>query len=477
MLPLTTTAGAHRWRSTTKVAVGQLVAWGTLYYGYAALAPSITAATGLSATVIAGAFSASLLLSGSLAPAIGRELDRAGARPVLLAGAIVGPLALLALASASTLTSVWLAFLALGVAQALSLYEPAFRAVVSWFPRDRERRVALLVVTSVGGLASTIFVPLAVWLVAELGWRSATVLLSALLALVAIPVALRLPSSGVAEVADAAAERVTDSMASHAVVSPVAIPLEARSAREALPGIRGLSVAFGMQSFASAAVTVSLLGHLVAGGASELHAALLLGLVGAAQIPGRLVITPLQAFVPDRWRLPLGFAGQAVALTVMAFGAGPSVLMAALLFGALAGAMTMERAVVTARRYGDAHFGRASGRIASSALAGRALAPVTVEFARALVGYAEVLGGVAVLLAAAGLVIPGAASAVPRSTSSNSGRSSANPLGRGGSSIASTTSSIVRTQRKLTAARTSAGISRRSFSLAAGSTTDRNPAR
>jgi len=73
----------------------------------------------------------------------------------------------------------------MGLAMAMTLYEPAFAAVVQWFPSHRDR--ALLIVTLVGGLASTIFMPVAAWLLVRLGWRTAVEALAALLAATTIP--------------------------------------------------------------------------------------------------------------------------------------------------------------------------------------------------------------------------------------------------------------------------------------------------
>lgn len=445
-----------RWGSTVAVAVGQLVAWGALYYSYAALAPSISSTLGVSRRATALSFSAALLVAGLLARSVGRALDRAGARAVLLAGAIVGPLSLLLLARAQGIVTLWVAFIMIGVAQSLALYEPAFRALVDWFARERERQLAMLVVTSLGGFASTVFVPLTVALDAAHGWRATVMALAIVLGLIALPVALLVPV------------RVS-------VAPPREGALEARPV--APPAVRRLAIAFGLQAFASAVVTVALIWHLVERGAAPLAAAFVAGLVGAAQVPGRLLVTPLQALVADRSRLPLNFVLQALALVALAFAPGGWTVTAAVLFGAAAGAMTLERAAVTVRWFGADRFGAVSGRIASVSLVGRAVAPIAVEGARSVVGYDAVLGGSALLLAAAAIVFSGAASAAPRAVSSNSGRSSAKPFGRGGSSIASIASSIVAMKRRRTAARTSAGMSRRSFSLAAGSTTVRRPAR
>ena len=47
----------------------------------------------------------------------------------------------------------------MGLALAATLYEPAFGAVVRWFPTDHRDR-ALTIVTLAGALASTIFMPI-----------------------------------------------------------------------------------------------------------------------------------------------------------------------------------------------------------------------------------------------------------------------------------------------------------------------------
>jgi predicted MFS family arabinose efflux permease len=49
------------------------------------------------------------------------------------------------------------------------LYDVAFTVVAVWFQKERHR--AMLVITLVAGLASTIFVPLATFLNESLGWR------------------------------------------------------------------------------------------------------------------------------------------------------------------------------------------------------------------------------------------------------------------------------------------------------------------
>src|SRR5262249_58832271 len=94
----------------------------------------------------------------------------------------------------STLLAFSAGWILMGRAMAAVLSEPAFAAIVGWFPaRHRDR--ALLAVTIVAGFASTIFMPIEAWLLVRLGWRQSLLVLAAVLAVMAIPIhALVLPA-------------------------------------------------------------------------------------------------------------------------------------------------------------------------------------------------------------------------------------------------------------------------------------------
>src|ERR687896_717903 len=67
---------------------------------------------------------------------------------------------------------------------AATLYEPALATLARWFERDRPR--AVLLVTVAAGFASTIFLPLAAWLVDRVGWRPALLVLAGILAVATV---------------------------------------------------------------------------------------------------------------------------------------------------------------------------------------------------------------------------------------------------------------------------------------------------
>jgi MFS family permease len=80
------------------------------------------------------------------------------------------------------LYAVWLG---LGVAMAAVLYSPAFALITRRFPQDFRR--AIITLTFLGGLASTVFIPLIAWLVRVWGWRPALWVLALLHLVVCAP--------------------------------------------------------------------------------------------------------------------------------------------------------------------------------------------------------------------------------------------------------------------------------------------------
>jgi predicted MFS family arabinose efflux permease len=389
----TASAREAPWAAVVGLSLDQLVAWGALYYSYGVLAVPIARDLGLSTSTVAAAFSISLLVSSLLARRVGQVMDRNGARPVLLCGSVVGALALGALATVEREIPLFLVFAGLGIAQAFCLYEPAFRAVVEWFPVARQRGRALLVLTAIAGFASTVFLPFTAFLLDRFGWRTAVLVLAAITVVVTLPVRLRLPRSS------ARAPQ-------HESVSP--------SFKATTIG-RLLSAGFALQAFAATGATVCLVWHLVERGETLEVAAAIAGLAGAAQVPGRLLLSPLSNIVPTKVRLPALLVIQAGALIGISFLTGPPLVVAVMIFGAAAGVMTLERASVVIEWFGRERFGAESGQLASSSLFARAAAPFAIELVRGRLGYAHALGVLAVCLLIGSALFVGAIRARRRS--------------------------------------------------------------
>jgi MFS family permease len=371
------------WRLVAMLSISETVAWGALYYSFGALLRPFASHFAVSEAVIAGAFSVALLGAAAAAWIAGTSIDRWGPRPVMTLSALLGVGALASLGTIDSILGFYLAWAMIGVSHAGVLYEPAFAVITKWFPAPKERGRALLVLTTVAGFASTIFVPLTASLYEHLGRQRTVLILATLVALTVVPLNAALP------------RRQT------LVTSPAGRVIQ----RDTSPRVARFAIVFSLQAFASAGVTVHLLSHLREDGLDLTTAATITGLMGAAQVPARLLFDIFQRFVGARARLPLLLGLQALAF-VGVLGRGHVVPLAVVVLGAANGLLTLERAVVIADAFGGDHYGAVSGRITTFANVARAAGPVTIGLVKlAASSYTLAFLGLAVITSLAAVIL------------------------------------------------------------------------
>ena len=382
----------------TVLGFSQIVSWGCLYYGFAALQSSITADTGWSATAVTGAFSVAQLVSATVGLWVGRHLDAYGPRVVMTAGSLVAVPGMLTVAAAPSLVVFYAGWVLVGAAMAGTLYPPAFAALTRW---GGERRVrALTTVTLAGGLASTVFAPLAALVDEAWGWRTAYVVLLGVAAVVTVPLHWRglrrpWPHPG------------TDGSGDPATDEPGAPPVRVMSSR---PFVM-LAAANTLVALSAFAVVVNLVPMLREQGMDTRAAAVVLGLGGVGQVLGRVGYARFAAVtgVTTRGVVVVG----AVAVFTAAFALSPPVLgvviALGMLLGLARGLYTLVQATAVTDRWGPDSYGRLNGVLTAPALAASALAPfagallatMTGSYARAFLVLAALAGLGAVLLGAA----------------------------------------------------------------------------
>jgi predicted MFS family arabinose efflux permease len=168
------------------MSLAQLVSWGSLYYTFSLLMPALEADLGLGRVEVSGAFSAALLAGGVAGVQVGRWIDAGHGRAVMSAGSLLAGLMLLLLARVEGVAGLYAVWIALGAATAAVLYEPAFAILIRRWPDDYRR--SLIAMTFLGGLASTVFIPLTAWLIEGLGWRRTCEVLAGLHLLLCLPI-------------------------------------------------------------------------------------------------------------------------------------------------------------------------------------------------------------------------------------------------------------------------------------------------
>ena len=160
------------------LSVAQLISWGTLFYTFSLLLEHFERDLSLSRVDASIAFSIALLVEGMLAFFVGRLIDAGRARAVMCAGSLLATIGFVAMAFVQSQWQLYAAWLMLGIAMSGTLYQPAFSLLIRRYPTDFRR--AIITLTFLGGLASTVFIPLMAWLISAFTWRGAGIALAGL---------------------------------------------------------------------------------------------------------------------------------------------------------------------------------------------------------------------------------------------------------------------------------------------------------
>lgn len=366
----------------------ELISWGILYYAFSALLVPMQVEFGWSKAAITGAYSLSILVSGLLAPAVGRWIDARGARWLMTTGSVIGSLAVLAWSNVHSLPMFYVVWVFMGVATSCTLYEPAFAAIAPWFSQNRGR--AMLIITFLGGLASTVFLPVTGWLEHQFGWRQALVVLAIFLAATTI-----MPH--VVLVRDPPADR-------HQRNRP-SIMASFRSLMHTA-WFRRFSTAFFLQSFVSNSVAVHMIAYLIDQGISPTSAAITTGIIGAAQTGARVVVTIFQRSADVTTLASWMFGLQAVAvLMLVIWPTGAAMVTAAVLLGFGRGALTLLRPSILLEQYNVQEFGTVNGSLAAILTVASASAPVATGAAVGWLSGYSLTFSVYVVIALASAVV------------------------------------------------------------------------
>ena len=148
----------------------------------------ITQSTGWSHAEVSAAMTIGFLAMGAAGFGWGALSDRIGPRPVVLAGAVLLGLGLFLASRAQSPLQFQLAFGLLIGAAIGSFFSPMIAAVMGWMTTHRGLAVALV---SVGvGVAPVTMSPFAAWLITQVDWRQAQMVLAVLVWATLIPAAL-----------------------------------------------------------------------------------------------------------------------------------------------------------------------------------------------------------------------------------------------------------------------------------------------
>lgn len=381
---------SYRWVIVSTLSVTETISWGILYYAFGILLAPMEREMGWSRAESTAAFSIALLVSAVFAVSAGRWVDRGGARLMMTLGSCAGTALLVAWARVESLPALYLIWAAIGVTMAAVLYEPAFAVLAKWFIHDRERGFTIL--TLAAGLASTIFNPITSMLAASLGWRQAVLVLAAFLGVTTIPMHAFLLRG----------RPVDESPPARETAARESPDVNARAALRTST-FWFLALAFLIQSFAHAGISLHSVPMLIEWGYQPTFAATVIGLVGAMQVLGRLAFAPVRTRLSSRAVVMLILACQSVAFLILWGVPGTVGLFAfVVLFGISNGMATLVRASIVAELWGRTHYGAIAGALSVASTLARAVAPLSIGLAYiAWGGYRPILFGLAIMSALA----------------------------------------------------------------------------
>ena len=378
---------ADGWRRTTSIlSVGQLITWGILYYSFAVYMPQMRDDLGWSLASLTGGFAVAVLVSGMASPLVGRRIDRVGSRTLMSLGAVTGTVGLVLWAIAQTLTVYYIAFTIIGLAMSATLYPPAFATVVRHYPG--KSRSAIVAITLVAGLASTIFSPLAQVLAHQWDWRTGLLILAAGFAVTIIPLNLALPQ-----------DESSSAPTQHAQRS------EPNRAGDAQPAnFWLLAVVFTLAAGTAVAFNVHIIAFLLDKGLDATLAASIAGAAGISKVGGRVIIAAGTRYSATALlRTSLMIQAAFFAMPVVWDHTASSVIMV-LMFGATSGALTVLRPVLIAELFGSEVFGSKNGQVQLITTLAQAAAPVAAGLLVTASTYKTTWLCLAVIVAAASLL-------------------------------------------------------------------------
>ena len=374
-------------QAITALGITQIIAWGTTLYALGVLGKPIAIDTGWSQALVYGGLTVGLLASGAASVPVGRWIDRRGGREVMCCGSLLAAVSLALLASARTPTAYLAAWVLVGIAMRLTLYDAAFAALVQLSPTRGRRAISLL--TLYGGLASTLLWPAGAALEFIYGWRMTLLVFAALNLFLCLPLhyfGLRRdkPSPHVQSASD-----VTSSTA----------PATHLIGRDRVWAMALFSGVMATSAFVTGAMAAHLVPVLGSGGLDARYAVALASAKGIAQTLARLVDLVfgrnLHAIMLGRLTialLPLSF----VVLILSGSGWFGAVAFV-LLFGAANGLTTIVRGAVPLTLFGAKGYGEVLGKIAVPVLIVNATAPAAFALVEQSFGISTAIAGVTVV--------------------------------------------------------------------------------
>lgn len=339
----------------------QIVGYGTTYYLLGLLGGLIMQELGLSQTTLMAGVSLTLLASALLGPYAGRWQDRRGSRLPMTIGSLLMGAGLLILAAAGDAWLYFIGWAIIALGSPVSLYSACFTALAQMAGPAARRAIVLL--TLIGGLASSIAWPITAWMLTIWNWREIVFIFGVVNIAICAPLhALLLDGTRRAEISMQAVERVPPGLPP---------PAQPRAFAYLTTMLSAVSLVGNAWSMLAIAVLVGL-------GFDAGIAVLIASAVGVFQVVGRIGElaagnrhSPLSTGQISNLLYTLAFAALALSSGNLLLG-----LAFATCYGVANGLNTIVKGTLTLAIFGSAGYGERLGKVTLIPGLAAAVAPI-----------------------------------------------------------------------------------------------------
>jgi MFS family permease len=392
-------SGIKPWRKRPStvlwvLSLGQLISWGLIYYTFPLFLEPMQKDLGWSRDELFGALSSGLMVAGLCSIPVGAWIDRGHARLLMTCGSAMAAVLMFAWSQVHSVAMFYVIWIGLGACQSVTLYEPAFAVITRVYgPRFRQ---AIMVMTFIGGLASTFGIPFAQLLIERIDWRPTLVVLAAINLAVAVlihwlfvpgPKEEAIPISAPAPPSTGVAKKK----------SPLAAAVR-------VPAFWGLVVAFAGYGLAFSAMSFHLIPLL-----AERHVEMgvvmaIIALIGPMQVVGRVLLMAAQRHITAIQLGALIYLAFPISMAMLAAGISDvyGLILFAIIYGVANGLVTILRGMAVPEFVGPEGYGVVSGALTMPTNIMRAVGPLLGSFAHTGFGsYTPVLWGLAAIMVVA----------------------------------------------------------------------------
>ncbi len=341
------------------LSLAQLITWGSSFYGFALFMGPMEQHLHLTRSESSLAFSLALLCEGLMAFVVGRWIDKGYAKQVMTWGSACVGLAFLVHRWVDSSFAFYALWMLIGAGWSATLYNPAFTVLTQHYPHDFRR--AIITMTFLGGLASTVFIPLVAFLESSLGWRDALTVLAVLNLLICVPLHAWILKEIQPPSHHASNQNSKQSLQQHLKQAPFWL----------------LGTFIVLMMAATSALPPHMVSLLRESGMNNAWAIAVPASIGVLQVLGRLVLYFLNDRVPVHqanrwvpWLIPSAFA-----MLLIGYGQHSFAIAFVVLYGVGNGLLTIVKGTAMAEYVSREHNGALNGILGIPLALSRALSP------------------------------------------------------------------------------------------------------